>query len=139
MKFKCRGCNDIFDIPDGKGITRAVCPFCDQANDLREPAAPEPTFPEKAMATKTFPQTFKPVKPPPHPLAPQLWILAICALIVTAIICISFLFAAASMVELGVANERATAEINKAAEELNRTLDKAGKEMQRSLQNIVKP
>jgi hypothetical protein len=139
MKFKCRGCNDIFDVPDGKGITRAICPFCDQANDLREPAAPEPTFPENAMAAKTFPHTFKPVKPPPHPLAPQFWILAICALIITTIIAISFLFTLVSMVEQGKASEKAMEEVNKATEELNHTLDKAGKEMQRSLQNIVKP
>ena len=137
MKFKCRGCNDIFDIPDGKGITRAVCPFCDLTNELREPPMPDPTFAKTATAAFTSPPSLKMVQP--HPLAPQLWILAICALIVTAIIVISFLFTVASMVELGKANEKATAEINKASEELNRTLDKAGKEMQQSLNKLTKP
>ena len=66
------------------------------------------------------------------PPAPQFWILAICALVLTAIICISFLFTVVAMVEMGKASE-------KASEEINRTMDKANKEMQRSLHNIGKP
>ena len=137
MKIKCGGCHDTFDIPDGKGITRAVCPFCEQSNDLREPASPATDLPASARGEPKLPPTYIPVAR--HPLSPQFWILAICALIVTAIICLSFLFTVVSMIEMGRASEKAAEEINKASEELNRTMDKTSKEMQRSLQKVLKP
>lgn len=137
MNIKCEGCRDTFEIPDGKGITRAVCPFCDHTNDLRAPAAPAAVMPGSAGSGAALSSTDVPVAR--HPLAPQLWILAICALIVTAIICLSFLFTVISMIEMGKASEKASEELNKASEEINRTMDKANKEMQRSLQHFVKP
>ena len=133
MRFKCRGCNDTFDIPDDKGITRVVCPFCDMANDLREPPTPDPTFAKTAMAAKTYPQAHLPQKVQPHPLAPQLWIMAICSLIVTAIISISFLLTVAYLVEQGKANQKVAEEINRVSDEFNHAMDKTNKEMQQSL------
>ena len=83
MKITCQGCRDSFDIPDGKGITRAVCPFCDKPNDLRQTSAPGSSAQYTAPAS--YPDQPGPVavKAKPHPLAPQFWILAICAMILT--------------------------------------------------------
>lgn len=137
MKIKCRNCHDTFEVPDGKGITRAVCPFCDHANDLRAPAGSASALPGTGRGEPPSPPTC--AHHARHPLAPQFWILAICALIVTAIICLCFLFTVVAMAELGMASEKAAEEVKKASEELNRTMDKANKEMQRSLQHLGKP
>ena len=83
MNIKCQRCHDSFDVPDGKGITRAVCPFCDNPNDLRQASNPD-SF-GKYPAPASYPHHPAPVslKAKSHPLAPPLWILAICAMILT--------------------------------------------------------
>lgn len=145
MKIKCRGCLEFFDIPDGKGITLAICPFCEFANDLREPAESDAP---KYRAPGSYPSSSAPVrvKALAHPLAPQFWILAICTLIVTAIICVSFLFTVVSMIEQAKVHADAMEEIsrtlekrNKAAEEASRTAEKASKDLQQMMQKMFSP
>ena len=96
MKINCRSCHETFDIPDGKGITRAVCPFGEHTNDLCAPSVPASAVPRTGRGVLSSTPTCVPVAR--HPLAPQFWILAICALVVTANICLSFLFTVISMV-----------------------------------------
>ena len=139
MQIECQGCHEIFDIPVDKKVTHVVCPFCDRSNDIRKPSMLHPSFLKKTIGAPMSTGLTKSNKAQPHALAPQFWVLAICALIVTAIICISFLFTVVAMVEMGKANEQMMGKLDNMSEGLNHSMAPFSKHMQHSRQNIVKP
>lgn len=131
MRIKCQGCRDTFDVPDGKGVTSAICPFCDKPNNLRSPHDDSATHPNSHSLRAKEP-TFMPNKSPPHPLAPQFWILSICALILTVLIVVSALLTVIAIAQTNV-NMQNDAKLFKDA------MDKASNKVQRSLQKPLKP
>lgn len=132
MKITCSGCGEPFEVPEGRGITRAICPFCEKATDLRNAnetscssrqAPPSPCFSKKTPPSP---------KAPPHPLAPQFWILSICAMILTTLVVVSTILTA--MVAVNVAEQQRLL-----VERFSAALDETAKEISKAFGPPVKP
>jgi len=119
MKIECCSCHEQFEVPDGKGINRAICPFCEKPNDLRKrPVSDRSSGTESATQDNApKPAEYSALKPT-HPLAPQMWIMAICALIVTIIIVVSVIIGMIKSYQLAKAWEKFADDLNKITKEL---------------------
>ena len=130
MKIECCSCRESFEVPDGKGINRAICPFCEKPNDLRKPALFNRSSHKEPSAQNNVQQTARiiPVNPS-HPLAPQLWIISICTLIITTIIVAGVLFSIITTCMIAH-------EMEPVLKELEQTMGKSSREMQKSMDKM---
>lgn len=111
MKLTCEACSEPFEIADTRGVTHVVCPFCDHSCDIRKDTvvarsrAPSPASPPSMGA--------HPLSRTRHPLAPQLWILAICALVITTLIVAGTVLTLVAMVQVQEELERLDKQMEK--------------------------
>jgi len=140
MKIECSSCKEPFEIPDGRGFNRAVCPFCEKPNDLRNLPFSNPSSNQESSARDNA-RVF--VENPPlshsHPLAPQMWIMAICTLIVTSIIVVSVIIGMIKSYQLAKAWEEFADDLNKITKELTSEFDKSNRQLQQSFNKLLKP
>lgn len=120
MKIKCHKCAEEFNIPDDHKISVAICPFCENKNEIE-------TF-KKMGSTKLSISSPRQAK---HPLHTPIWIMAICQSIITFIIVAGIIVS----IILTLIAAKTAADIS---EEFNNTLEEANKTMKKDFEEIDK-
>ena len=127
MKIECCSCKEEFEIPDGKGINRAICPFCGKPNDLRKPSFfRRSSKKESAVLDNVQKLSKSQTAKQNHPLAPQMWIMAICTLIITTIIVVNLVL---TIIVFCIAAH----ELKPVLKEFEQSMDKNSRELQKSM------